>query len=75
MKSFTSFLKTKIEEDSPIGDFATDWFRDKNHKKSSSFKPLFNYMIFKTTNTDVLQAFVESYKEYIDYIFFKELER
>jgi uncharacterized protein YozE (UPF0346 family) len=65
MYSFSDFLKTKENDDSPIGDFADDWLRDKSHPDTNSFTEIYEYIRFKSSHSDVIIALMDAYKEYI----------
>lgn len=63
--TFTQFLRTKIKEDSPVGDFAADWCSDRKHPyKIKDHGDLVYYLRTNNACEGTVIAGLEAYEQW-----------
>ena len=71
--SFRKWIKQYERQDSYFGDLADDINRDNKFPKSDNFSTLLNHLISKRACAECVQTFVEAYKEYIDFVAYRQM--
>ena len=66
--TFIEFIKTKRNEENPVGDLINDILADKSFPIRSSTKEILEYLRFKTLMGDTEEAFEELVKQFKSYL-------
>lgn len=65
---FIEFIKTKSNEETPVGDLSKDILRDKSFPIKSSTKEILDYLRFKTIMGNTEEAFEELLEQYKNFL-------
>jgi hypothetical protein len=58
------FIKSKLEEDTPMGDLSRDAYHDKNFRQIRTDEEKLNYLVTKTSSiASVFEEFKELFEE------------